>query len=274
MPPVEIDGNPITGATIDGTDVQEITVDGDVVFSAQQLPVAYSNLVAWYPFDSAEYGGSNADDVTAIIGGSGDDTAYHGSFDSTATTPSYQSSGGRTDINVGANSGAYDFDGNDHIKTNLSQGGLSEVSISAWIKQDTANDDRYRNILAGVGFFQGLWIWRSGTGSGISMSYLTGSTSVRSTNNFTEQVGVWRHVVGITDKTQSGTRVFVDNVELSNNFSIDTNPEPDENYYIGAAFLDNQTINKFDGVIEDVRVYNKTLSASEVNQIYQNTDPN
>jgi len=34
MPPVEIDGNPITGATIDGTDVQEITVDGDVVFSA------------------------------------------------------------------------------------------------------------------------------------------------------------------------------------------------------------------------------------------------
>jgi len=34
MAPVEIDGNPITGATIDGTDVQEITVDGDVVFSA------------------------------------------------------------------------------------------------------------------------------------------------------------------------------------------------------------------------------------------------
>jgi len=34
MPPVEIDGNPITGATIDGTDVQEITVDGDTVFTA------------------------------------------------------------------------------------------------------------------------------------------------------------------------------------------------------------------------------------------------
>ena len=38
MPPVEIDGNPITGATIDGTDVQEITVDGDVVFSAGPVP--------------------------------------------------------------------------------------------------------------------------------------------------------------------------------------------------------------------------------------------
>ena len=38
MAPVEIDGNPITGATIDGTDVQEITVDGDVVFTALNIP--------------------------------------------------------------------------------------------------------------------------------------------------------------------------------------------------------------------------------------------
>jgi len=34
MPPVEIDGNPITGATIDGQDVEEITVDGQTVFTA------------------------------------------------------------------------------------------------------------------------------------------------------------------------------------------------------------------------------------------------
>src|SRR6056297_2864362 len=98
IPPTSIDGTDITGATIDGTDVQEITVDGDVVFSAgpSNLPVAYSNLIAWYPFDSATYGGSNADDVTAIIGGSGDDTAYDG----TVNGGSYQSSGGVTDINA------------------------------------------------------------------------------------------------------------------------------------------------------------------------------
>ena len=34
IPPTSIDGTDITGATIDDTDVQEITVDGDVVFSA------------------------------------------------------------------------------------------------------------------------------------------------------------------------------------------------------------------------------------------------
>jgi len=49
MAPVEIDGNPITGATIDGTDVQEITVDGDVVFSAQTLVDNFEsgNLSVW-----------------------------------------------------------------------------------------------------------------------------------------------------------------------------------------------------------------------------------
>jgi hypothetical protein len=33
-PPINIDGNDITGATIDDQEVQEITVDGDVVFSS------------------------------------------------------------------------------------------------------------------------------------------------------------------------------------------------------------------------------------------------
>jgi len=43
MPPVEIDGNPITGATIDGTDVTEITVDGQTVFSVG-LPDTTTNI--------------------------------------------------------------------------------------------------------------------------------------------------------------------------------------------------------------------------------------
>jgi len=46
MPPVEIDGNPITGATIDGTDVQEITVDGQTVFTAFQTPAVIDDFNA------------------------------------------------------------------------------------------------------------------------------------------------------------------------------------------------------------------------------------
>jgi len=37
MAPTSIDGTEITGATIDGQEVQEITVGGDVVFTAEQI---------------------------------------------------------------------------------------------------------------------------------------------------------------------------------------------------------------------------------------------
>ena len=67
MAPVEIDGNPITGATIDGTDVQEITVDGDVVFTAGPTVIddfESGNLNNWND------DGANASITTNAISGS------------------------------------------------------------------------------------------------------------------------------------------------------------------------------------------------------------
>jgi len=118
--------------TSSGTGNEQIFTDGEGGLVApgyvSELPVAYSNLVAWYPFDSARYTGSNADDVTGIIGGSGDDTA----FDGTVNGATYQSSGGVTDINAGTNSGAYDFDGtNDALDVQFSSNESQPITIAA-----------------------------------------------------------------------------------------------------------------------------------------------
>jgi len=268
MAPIDINNQDINSITLNGsTEIDTVTVNGQEVFSSNILPVAYSNLVAWYPFDASTYGGSNADDVTAIIGGSGDDTAYDGSV----TSASYQSSNGVTDINAGTNSGAYDFDGsNDYIIVdNVSTTGISQpdrygqISFGCWISVDSGN-----------------YILSSGsqTGSeGFQMNN-AGGTSIRTgnrdfvLNKFWSNTSTYQHVFITWDGNTM--RAYLDGVNVSSTSGeLSSQPEKDENLFtIGTP---NNSIGnyEFNGRIDDVRIYNRSLSTSEVNQIYQNTNP-
>jgi hypothetical protein len=262
MIPTSIDGTDITGATIDGTDVQEITVDGDTVFSAgpSNLPVAYSNLIAWYPFDSAEYGGSNADDVTAIIGGSGDDTAYDG----TVNGATYQSSGGVTDINAGANAGAFDFDGsNDDITLSGPTNNFNEITLMGWVfgrgvlityfSSAESNDAQF----VFDGDFQAA-LRGTGGSNGEAGKFVTfpSNTFVHAACTYDgSQVEVYKN--GVLEDTNSGSIGQLDPAD----------------WRIGSDDVGGGEGNFHDGLIDDVRIYDTALSSSEINQIYQNTKP-
>jgi len=264
MIPTSIDGTDITGATIDGTDVQEITVDGDVVFSAvpSNLPVAYSNLVAWYTFDSAEYGGSNADDVTAIIGGSGDDTPYDGSV-SGAT---YQSSGGVTDISAGANSGAFDFDGSDNI--DISAFKLqTPVTIMGWCNLDTASGSSYF-----IGDHNSTGSdWFIGNSKNFSDWRLFDDSSGGSISGVTVTTNVWVHLAVFIGDNES--KIYVDgNLENTSTHNAGSRT-------IGATgtwVIGDMGISRagsWDGTIDDVRIYDAEVIGSDINEIYLNTEP-
>jgi len=259
MIPTSIDGTDITGATIDGTDVTEITVDGDTVFTAQQLPVAYSNLVAWYPFDSGEYGGSNADDVTAILGGSGDDTAYDG----TVVGATYQSSGGVTDINAGANSGGFSFsdDRFDILHSIFSNG--DPFSITAFV--DVTSHEQYGRI----------WSVNNGTpehrlasqwdGDGRLQLQFDG-TDIKASGNI---VGDGYTLVSVT--YDGNTVTFYQDTTKIGDASGKTS-----GFSNRIRFMNNTLGGGIEGVngnLDDVRVYNKELSASEVSDIFNNTKP-
>jgi len=260
--PIRIDGTDITGATIDGTEVQEITVDGQTVFSAgpSNLPVAYSDLIAWYPSDASFYGGSNADDVTAIIGGSGDDTA----FDGTVNGATYQSSGGVTDINAGANSGAFDFNrsANDFIdlNTKLSNQVSGSYSLSVFIK----TDDNSLNQQGIFGEFNNGNIFSVLSGGRLKLH--DGNSDLETSTGFISS-NTYHHVVYSFDG--STTDFFVDG---SNIFSPSTAGFTSGTNTVIGDIGDGFGLN-FSGNIDDVRLYNKALSSSEVNQIYQNTQP-
>jgi len=253
--PIRIDGTDITGATIDGTDVQEITVDGQTVFSAQTLPVAYSDMIGWWPYDSGTYGGSNADDVTAIIGGSADDTAYDGNV-SGAT---YQSSGGVTDIQLGANSGAFDYSGGDQISYGAQSATTPpQFTYMAWGEVDTSG-----------------YVWGFGPGNDstqyASMRHIKDSkalTTVFGTNfdSFFNFVG-YHHYCITYDGTNAET--FIDAISQGT-----YNPGSRQN--VGNELKTGRrgdSFDELDGRVDDFRLYNRALSATEIDQIYQNKKP-
>jgi len=284
-PPISIDGTDITGATIDGTDVQEITVDGDTVFTSgpqiNNFPVAYSDLVAWYPFDSATYGGSNADDVTAILGGSGDDTAYDG----TVFGATYQSSGGVTDINGGANSGGFDFSGGGDVRienqsiNTPSYFGTFDWTISFVFNADTSNGDGILFQMAdrppgdtrvGIRYRGGENILAQTTDDGFSSRAQLDSGTTYSTGQFV-------HVVFTKDNAGNHS-LYAREEGFSGNTLVDTDSYAlDLNVdfiFIGAEIIQSNIIlNEFDGIIDDVRVYKKELSSNEIDTIYNNIMP-
>jgi len=259
MIPTSIDGTDITGATIDGTDVQEITVDGQTVFTAgPTLPVAYSDLVAWYPFDSAEYSGSNGDDVTAILGGSGNDTA----FDASVNGATYQSSGGVTDINAGANSGAFDFDGSDDITINS----LPDWNtMTLWINPDTTID--------GASYYGGFDLPDGTIFTGKASSSVSGERILITVNadrtawGGTFSSGEWYHWVFVFDG--SGWDFYVDGVVQS---IVDTvGGGASASFGSGTNTLMRASGVTIDAQLDDVRFYDRPLTDTEIGDIVSNT---
>ena len=260
IPPTSIDGTDITGATIDGTDVQEITVDGDVVFSATNLPTAYSNLIAWYPFDSGIYGGSNTSDVTAIFESaeSGDSTAYDLTLNGTGLTH-------ETD------EGVRDFDGTnptDAYENTADSGsyfsGLPTISnpfsFSFWYYDFGSGDSPgvFGNYVADP---NDLYYYSSGIGTKYSLT-----TEAASSIQGTAKTNQWVHAVVTNDG--STLELF----HNKNSEGTTTAMTPGNPFHI-AGIGPSGTNQNMPGYIDDFRIYDKVLSQSEIDQIYDNTNP-
>jgi hypothetical protein len=264
-PPTNIDGTDITGATIDGQDVDSITIDGQEVFSAgPNLPVALSNLVAWYPFDPSSYAGmtNNADDATDGLAGAGDTTA----FDGTVNGATYLPSGGVTDINAGANSGAFDFSSNNdtiRIDTNTT---TEPMSFSCFVMGTNSSTSGVFMDQGSLRFFIGHE--RLGGSDGIGATVFNGNNFVTQTSGITLDT-TFRHVVGTIDSNFT-LELFVDGVSQGTTNTGGFNQRRVEQT-IGSAVGGIQ--NAHEGVIDDARVYNKALSSAEVSDIFNATKP-
>jgi len=287
MAPIDINNQDINSITLNGsTDIDTVTVNGQEVFSSQTLPVAYSNLIAWYPFDASTYGGSNADDVTARFNPSqsGDSTAYDG----TVSGASYQSNGGVTDINAGANSGNFDISGSSTNEINIPnsavQTGNSTRTTMCWVKVLEDTGDRQMAFGSANGEQAQAWemeVYTVYTGN-LSGGRRDGALSIHTWSGYNAtdsnviSLNEWVHFAATHDGNPSNIQIYLNGdpvATVNNNDNSSSLNTSSQDNRIGYSQAHSFGAHTFEGLIDDVRIYNRDLTNSEISAIYNATKP-
>lgn len=168
--------------------------------------------------------------------------------------------------------------------------GLNEVSISFWFKSST-NDSSERMLLSqyestGFGFYGWRIFIQNGKIKITSKSLINGvvvtpELAIQSIPNIDDNN--WHHVVCVLNKTTffsggwtNGPQVamYVDNILMGSNYSGGASSQP--LVYLNPnncnVLIANGT-NKFTESIDNIRIYNKTLSASEIESLFLELNP-
>ena len=195
------------------------------------------------------------------------------------------------------NTKSLDVDGSDqYLNTNYNSDDLCDgasFSVSAWIKPDdgrTSGDDsiiavekssdsafRFYNSSAGKLI---IWFQSNGSGSGNDISsYMTDSAV------FADGAVDWAHVVATVEYVDGGntvSKIYVDGSEVAGSYlaSLRVNSahhaawdSGNLNLFVGGNNDDGSVADLFEGLIDEVSVFTKALSATEVSNIYNSGTP-
>ena len=201
-------------------------------------------LLAYYPFNG------NANDES----GNGNNGTVNGA---TLTTDRF----------VNANK-AYNFDGvNDKIYTNINSGFVNKITLCTWVKAGI--NSSWGGILVNrepqCGSLTGLNYQMNGQNNSFSVAH--NSQSNINDANINVADNNWHFIVGVYDGTKS--TIYIDNVvNTTSIFTIDT-IELNGNFIIGFDTCSGYGESRlFSGKIDDIRIYNRALTPSEISQLY------
>ena len=165
---------------------------------------------------------------------------------------------------VGKIGGALKFNGtNNYVQGPVGLIGTSDVTVCAWIKQ-TAFVSSVNAIVASSKFI----FFTSNSNNGIGLTS-DGSTNALSASNVITN-GVWTHVCGTRDS--SGTTNLYVNGALSGSANQTSGTPASSAFNNNVGAKGNGVASFYNGTIDDVRVYSRVLSATEISQLdNQNT---
>lgn len=213
---------------------------------SSQLEVS-SGLVGWWPLN--EESGSIAYDLA-----NGNDGTING-----ATVADIPGIGGTP---------TYSFDGTDD---NVDLGNLdysgTDLTICAWVYPEELNAGTFYTIYSS---------WQSSTG--IQFLYdndeywytiVDGVITARTAGNAGVNLNEWSHMVTTFKSGTSDNTIVIDGVEVTSSTGSTTLTQG------GTHYIGEKTISGggWNGKLQDVRVYNQALSASEIQTIYENGNP-
>jgi hypothetical protein len=205
------------------------------------------DLVAYYPLDG------NANDYS----GNGNNGTISG-----ATSTS------------GIINGAYSFDGTgDYILVSNSLGSTETFNtVSAWVKR--AASTSWTGSVFGFGIdgnsTQDIYFW--GAEGFFGFNTWNGDCWGFSNSTAEGQVmdGEWHHLVAIFDRSSiTSSKIFVDGIEKALSQVKGTTLTRTISYKFGIGLNGWNTANQlFNGIIDDVHIYNRALTPSEIKLLY------
>lgn len=177
--------------------------------------------------------------------------------------------GAKYSTNAISDSQSLSFDGSDDL---VSMGdvaslnpGTGEMSWSLWYSSNSSN--QYSYFVEKEVFSSGYAI-RKDTGSSIIVDIDDGSASVSLSTSNLPFDGTWAHIVVTWDG--STAKIYIDGTEEAS----DSNSSMGSVSNSGTFYLGHRDASDdhYQGKLDDVRVYDKALSNTEVSDIYNNVD--
>lgn len=187
----------------------------------------------------------------------------------------------------GAVGNAFEFDGEvDEVSVSDIEElrpGSSSWSVAFWAKpanvsQDTAVVSKrqpsspFPMYLVG---FAGSAFGPTAGGKKFAFRYTEEARNIDRGVHTTDDIvdGKWHHCAAVADKPADELKLFVDGTERTVNTEFDSGSWPDitneDDLYLGQ---DNEGGRRYDGVLDEVRVYNRPLSSEEVTDLYEMRD--
>jgi hypothetical protein len=167
--------------------------------------------------------------------------------------------------------GALSFDGTDD-SVQMPQSTIlkptTAITAAAWVRAADVHDTQPVLTWDG-GSVDAYRLQLKDAGGVDSVTFLIGTTAATKTYTAGTKFlnGTWYHLVGTYDG--ANVRIYVDGIEEASTAltgNITYNPFGDQRVYIGSS----NTVSSFrKGLIDDVRIYNRALSAGDVAWLYQ-----
>jgi hypothetical protein len=212
------------------------------------------SLVLMYNFDNVSALGENDTYVVDISPTRSNSTSVSGRF----TTGKY--------------GGAFHFNRSNNItiSSTFLQATTDQITVAAWIKADNWGSGIHEGSIVcndnwEDGFSHGFCLRAGDNGK---LDFVLGDGDVSWNNAFTTSimsVDTWHHVVGVYDGASIHT--YIDGVQRATTnvvFTIDPSTTP---LFIGwGSYTDPSR--QFNGTIDEVRIWNRSLSAEEIYQQY------
>lgn len=223
--------------------------------SVRRLAPTNLGLLAYWSFNEG----------TSTIAGDFSGNGNHGTLQSFANPATATSGWGDGRFGSGLN-----FDGtNDYISTTRQYSNPQTFTISGWFKTTSANGRKivgFENVQTGEGgasYDRHIYM---GTDGRIRFGWYPGSiVTVTSTNTLND--GKWHHFLA-THNGSTG-QLFIDGVSQGTNTG---SPQSYSGYWrVGSyklATWTNGGDGYFDGAIDDIRIYDRVLSAEERNTLF------